>query len=78
MADGEAVVGSGNLSCSSQVSIIWSIVLIWTSATACICVRAVSTTCSGQPNALAASAIFSTTSLPLFSLASAVSLREST
>src|SRR5688572_6670693 len=51
-------------------------VLIWISATLCICARAVSTTCSGQPKALAAEAIFSTISAPFFSLACAVSLRQ--
>src|SRR6516225_335967 len=73
-ADGEAVVGFGNLSCSSQASMMESIVLICISVVLCICVRAASTICCGHPSATAAVAIFLMTCLPYFSLVLAVSL----
>jgi hypothetical protein len=41
-----------------------------------ICTRAASTICSGHPSAAAAAAIFSITRLALYSLVSAMSLRQ--
>src|SRR5262245_24830532 len=51
-------------------------VLICISVRFCNWVRAVSTTCSGQPSSPAAAAIFSITRLMFFSLLSAISLRQ--
>src|SRR5262245_32073493 len=68
IVDGEAAIGFGDLICSSQASIMRSIVLICKLAMDCNCVRVASTICSGHPIAAAASAIFSMTCLPFFSL----------
>src|SRR5262245_32315534 len=76
IADGEAVVAFGNLSCSSQASMMRSIILICISVRLCICVRAASTICSGHPSSAAAAAIFSMTRLIFFSLLSAISPRH--
>src|SRR5215831_6086666 len=76
IADGEPVIGFGDLICSSQASIIWSIVWICILVMLCICARVVSTICSGHPSARAAAAIFSMTCSLFFSLFFAVSMRQ--
>src|SRR5262249_19879572 len=76
IADGEPVIGLGDLICSSHASIIWSIVWICILVTLCICARVASTICSGQPSARAAAASFSMTCSLFFSLFLAVSMRQ--
>src|SRR6516165_9982470 len=73
IADDEAPIGFGSLSCSSQASIMRSIVWICISEMLCICVRAASTICRGHSSAEAALAILSITCLPFFSLVCAIS-----
>jgi len=72
----EAVIGSGDLICSSHASIIRSRVSICILVIFCSCSRVVSTTCSGHPSARAAAAIFSITCPLFFSLLLRVSLRQ--
>ena len=74
--DGDAVIGFGNLSCSSQGSIIWSIALTWMSAALFNCVRAASTTCVGHPSVFAATAIWSMTRSAFLWFVSAISFRQ--